>query len=273
MHRRMLVVAAAAVTFLVLAMPGGSAQPNSTAGLHHRLLPANTHVPLAQHNADQDSLNWSGYAAIPATGHRVTQVSSSWTVPSAGIVPPGFSSTWAGIGGYNTGDLIQAGTTQDTLDGYYAWYEMLPDTETPIEGCNGDAACTVNPGDAVSTDIHSLGGNQWSISLSNAGKWTWSTTVSYTSTFSSAEWIEEAPTLLVAQTTMAQLGTVRLDQSRFTLDGANPATGSSTIAQGGPVSIRLSLAGLVTEATPSSLDAQGDGFNVCTYTSSCPPPS
>jgi peptidase A4-like protein len=269
MHRRMLVVAAAAVTFLVMAMPGGSAQPRTDVPQRHRLLPVDVHVPLAQHNADQDSLNWSGYAAIPATGHRVTGVSGSWTVPSAGIVPPGFSSTWAGIGGYNTGDLIQAGTTQDTLDGYYAWYEMLPDTETPIDGCNGDAACTVNPGDNVSTDIHSLGGDQWSISLANAGKWTWSTTVSYASTFSSAEWIVEAPTFVVAQTTIAQLGTVHLDQNRFALDGGS----SSTIAQGGPVSIRLSLAGLLTEATPSALDAQGDGFNVCTYTSSCPTPS
>jgi hypothetical protein len=273
MHRRMLVVAAATVTLLLVAMPGGSAQPRSTTALHHRLVPVDLRAPLAQRNADQDSLNWSGYAVIPATGHRVTGVSGNWTVPSAGIVPPGFSSTWAGIGGYNAGDLIQAGTTQDTLDGYYAWYEVLPDAETPIDGCNGDAACTVNPGDAVSTDIHSVGGNQWSISLSNAGKWTWSTTVTYTSTFSSSEWIVEAPTFVVAQTTIAQLGTVHLDQNRFALDGADPRTSSSTIAQGGPVSIRLSLAGLVTEATPSGLDAQGDGFNVCTYTSSCPTPS
>ncbi|MBV8690074.1 MAG: hypothetical protein JOZ37_13445 [Actinobacteria bacterium] len=249
-------------------MPGGSAQPKHS-DLHHRLLPVNVHAPLAQRNADQDSLNWSGYAAVPPTGQRVTAVSGAWTVPSAGSIPPGFSSTWVGIGGYNTGDLIQAGTTQDTLDGYYAWYEMLPDTEIPIDSCSTDAACTVNPGDNVSTEIHSLGGDQWSISLTNAGKWTWSKTVSYTSTFSSAEWIVEAPTFLVAQTTIAQLGTVHLDQNTFSLGGGSPRT----IAQGGPVSIRLSLAGLVTEATPSGLDGQGDGFNVCTYTSNCPAPA
>lgn len=268
-HRRMLLIAGAAAAFLAFGMPGGSAQPAPATPLHHRLLPVDVHAPLAQRNADQDSLNWSGYAALPGPGQKVTRVSGSWTVPSAGIVPPGFSSTWTGIGGYNTGDLIQAGTTQDTLDGYYAWYEVLPDTETPISGCTGDAACTVNPGDAVKVDISSLGGSQWSIVIANAGKWTWSTTLTYASTFSSAEWIVEAPTLLVAQTTIAQLGTVHLDQNTFALDGGT----ARTIAQGGPVSIRLSLAGLVTEATPSGLDGQGDGFNVCTYTSSCPTPS
>lgn len=267
--RKLLIVLGAAAAFLTLGMPGGTAASRTDTLLHHRLLPVNAHTPLAQRNADQDSLNWAGYAALPTGGQHVTGVSGSWTVPSAGIVPPGFSSAWAGIGGYNSGDLIQAGTTQDTLDGYYAWYEMLPDTETPIDGCSGDAACTVNPGDVVSTDIHWLSGNQWSISLANAGKWSWSKTVFYTSTFSSAEWIVEAPTFLVAQTTIAQLGTVHLDTNRFALDGGTPRT----IAQGGPVSIRLSVAGLVTEASPSGLDAQGDGFNVCTYTSSCPTPS
>ena len=271
MHRRMLLIAGAAAAFLAFGMPGGSAQPTTATPLHHRLLPVNSRIPLAQRNADQDSLNWSGYAVLPSGGHHVTGVAGNWTVPSAGIVPPGFSATWVGIGGYNTGDLIQAGTTQDSLDGYYAWYEMLPDTETPIDGCSNDAACTVTPGDAVSVDIHSLGGDQWSISLTNAGKWTWSKTVSYASTFSSAEWIVEAPTLLVAQTTISQLGTVHLDQNTFTLD--NDTAHPSTIAGGGPVSIDLSVAGLVTEATPSGLDAQGDGFNVCTYTSSCPTPS
>ena len=93
MHRRMLVVAAAAVSFLLVAMPGGSAQTGATTPPHHRLLPVNSLAPLAQRNADQDSLNWAGYAALPTGGHRVTAVSGSWTVPAAGALPPGFSAT------------------------------------------------------------------------------------------------------------------------------------------------------------------------------------
>jgi hypothetical protein len=267
MVKRLFVVATAAALLIGLSPAvWANPQPNVRS---HTLRSHTLRSHALRRNADQSSLNWAGYAALPAQGHRVTAVDSTWTVPSAGLVPPGFSSTWTGIGGYNTGDLVQAGTTQDSLDGYYAWYEILPATETPISGCSGDAACTVNPGDAMSVNIHSLGGDQWSISMADSGKWTWSTTLAYPSTFSSAEWIVEAPTLLVLQTTIAGLGTVNLDKNTFTLDGGSPVT----IGQGAPLSIALSVGGLLTEAAPSALDAQGDGFNVCTYKSSCPAPS
>lgn len=46
-------------------------------------------------------------------------------------MPPGFAATWTGIGGYNTSDLIQAGTAEQSApsnpllgDQYYAWYEL-----------------------------------------------------------------------------------------------------------------------------------------------------
>jgi hypothetical protein len=273
-RNHVLAVAGLAGALVVGIMPVGQATPLAGAPLARTTVRQTVHHAVHQHavrrhNADQQSLNWAGYASLPATGQKVTAVTGNWVVPTANLVPPGFSATWTGIGGYNTGDLIQAGTTQDSLDGYYAWYEILPASETPIDGCTGDALCTVNPGDAVSVDIHSLGGSQWSISMTNKGHWTWSKTLGYPSTFSSAEWIVEAPTLLVAQTTIAGLSTVTLDRNTFAVNNG-PAT---MIAQGHSPSIALSVAGLVNEATPSALDAQGDGFNVCTYKSSCPAPS
>ena len=75
------------------------------------------HIPktkserLPAHGGTADSLNWSGYAVTP-TGGGITAVSSTFTVPTAGLVPPGFAATWTGIGGYNTSDLIQAGTAE-----------------------------------------------------------------------------------------------------------------------------------------------------------------
>ncbi|HET7523968.1 MAG TPA: G1 family glutamic endopeptidase, partial [Acidimicrobiales bacterium] len=89
-------------------------------------------VPL--HGGTVSSLNWSGYAV---TGTGITGVASTFKVPTAGLVPPGFTATWAGIGGYSTSDLIQAGVGEQSLPSaplvgpqYFAWWETLPNAET-----------------------------------------------------------------------------------------------------------------------------------------------
>jgi hypothetical protein len=270
-----LIVLMMAGSLFALEAPGASAKPaarsDHRAG-HQVLIPTNPNVPLPRRAGSADSLNWSGYADLPAAGQRVTSVTGNWIVPTAQLLPPGFSASWTGIGGYNSSDLIQAGTSADALpvtgSQYYAWYEILPAAETPITNCSGDAACTVHPGDAVTVSITSQGGSQWSISMADKGHWTWSTTLSYGSTFSSAEWILEAPTLVV-QTIIANVGTATFDPGNtFALDGA-----TKTIAQGNPISIRLSPGGPIAEAIPSVLDSDGDGFNGCTYALSCAPPS
>ena len=235
------------------------------------LIPAHKGQKLPLHGGTTSSLNWSGYAVTPGSG--VTAVSSTFTVPSAGLDPPGFAATWAGIGGYNTSDLIQAGVEEDSLPSnpllgnqYQAWYELLPASETPISGCSGDSSCTVTPGDHVSVDISNVSGNTWSISLADAGKWTWSKNVSYSSSESSAEWILEAPTL-VAQTVLANVGTVPFGPtSTYTSGGA-----THTIASGNPTQIDLGT-GVVNEATPSALASDGESFNDCSYALSCPAP-
>jgi Peptidase A4 family len=134
------------------------------------LIPKTKGERLPTHGGTADSLNWSGYAVTPAAG-GITAVSSTFTVPSAGLAPPGFAATWTGIGGYNTSDLIQAGTAEVSApsnpllgDQYYAWYELLPASETQITGCTGDANCTVTPGDNVSVNISQVSGDTWSIS-------------------------------------------------------------------------------------------------------------
>src|SRR5579884_3104982 len=268
------VTAAAAI---LLALATGSAP--SAAGSHRRfttgglgvLIPAHRGQVLPLHGGTTSSLNWSGYAVTPGSG--VTAVNSTFKVPSAGLDPPGFAATWAGIGGYNTSDLIQAGVEEDSLPSnpllgnqYQAWYELLPASETPISGCTGDANCTVTPGDKVTVNISNVSGNTWSISLSDAGKWSWSKNVTYSSTESSAEWILEAPTL-VAQTVLANVGTVPFGPtSTYTAGGT-----THTIAAGSPTQIDLGT-GLVNEATPSALASDGQSFNDCAYALSCPTP-
>jgi hypothetical protein len=268
-----LVVALTAITGLVCGF--GTAQAGAAAGGASRLgvlVPTNPHDNVEAHNATTDSLNWAGYAVTPGSG--VTAVDSTFTVPSAGSVPPGFSATWAGIGGDPSSDLIQAGVSEQSLpsnpllgDQYYAWYEILPASETQITGCTGDANCTVNPGDSVTVEIHNVSGNTWSINLSDAGHWTYSDTLTYASSESSAEWIQEAPTLVV-QTIPAPVGNVQFGPtSTYTVGGT-----SKTIAAGDPTVIEESPVGGVNEATTSALAADGQSFDVCVYAQTCAAP-
>jgi len=236
------------------------------------LIPKTKGERLPAHGGTADSLNWSGYAVTP-TGGGVTAVSSSFTVPSAELVPPGFAATWTGIGGYNTSDLIQAGTAEQSApsnpllgDQYYAWYELLPASETQLTNCTGDPNCTVTPGDNVTVNISQVSGNTWSISMTDAGKWSWSRDVTYASSESSGEWILEAPTL-VAQTLLANVGTVHFGPtSTYTAGGV-----THTIAEGDPTQIFLSP-GVVNEATPSALASDGQSFNDCAYAPTCAAP-
>jgi hypothetical protein len=236
---------------------------------HGRFVPAVKGQVLPTHNAATSSLNWSGYATDPGSG--ITAVNSTFTVPAAGALPPGFAATWTGIGGYTSQDLIQAGTSENSSsllgDQYYAWYEILPASETQLTNCTGDSACTVTPGDVVSVDIHQVGTDLWSVSLVDAGHWTWQQNISYTSTESSAEWIFEAPTLVV-QTIPADTGTNYFGPTSTYTD----ASGTHPIAQGNPITIDMGPGG-VNEATPSALAPNGESFNVCAYAQSCTAPA
>jgi hypothetical protein len=252
---------------------GAAGLASGAPGAASALVPTNRHVALPLHGGTVDSLNWAGYAVTPGSG--VTAVDSTFTVPASGAVPPGFSATWAGIGGYNTSDLIQAGVGEQSLPTnpvlgpqYYAWYEILPASETPITGCSGDANCTVNPGDKVSVDIHNVSGNSWSVNMTDSGHWTYSKTLTYASSESSAEWIQEAPTLVALQTIPAPVGTVAFGPTSTYTQGGT----ARTIGSGSPTLINESPVGGVNEATTSPLASDGQSFDVCVYAQSCSAP-
>ena len=265
------------VTAIVLAgfvLPA-VAQAGAPAGAGHGLGALIRKYPsrrLPLHGGTVTSLNWSGYAVTPSAA-GVTAVDSTFVVPSAGLVPPGFAATWTGIGGFSSSDLIQAGVGEDSLQSnpvlgpqYFAWYELLPNSEVQLTGCSGDPNCTVTPGDHVTVSISQTASTTWSISMTDAGKWSFSKTVSYSSSRSSAEWILEAPTL-VAQTLLANVGTVHFGPTSTYTDGS----GTHTIAAGNPTQIVLSP-GVVNEATPSALASDGQSFNDCAYAQTCPAP-
>ncbi|TML41764.1 MAG: hypothetical protein E6G27_06180, partial [Actinobacteria bacterium] len=160
--------------------------------------------------------------------------------------------------------LIQTGTEQDvvydpangTSTQYSAWYELIPDPATTV-------TLPVKPGDHFHADIHenSTPGN-WTITLTNLTQAkTFTKTVTYSSTYATAEWIEEAPTVVNPYPPAAP---VHFDVA--TANGTAVALTASEAMQ------MVDFLGNPT-ATPSSPDAEADGFNDCTYASSCAAPT
>ena len=223
------------------------------------------------------SNNWSGYnKGVLETGTPFTSVTGSWVVPTARPHKQGedeYSSSWIGIGGgcldtsCTTTDstLIQTGTEQDVAaDGstsYSTWYELIPapSISTPL---------AVKPGDTVSASVAETVPGVWTISLANVttGQ-NWSTTVPYTSTHATAEWIEETPVVFgsngVQVGPLPNLGTVSF---------------SGATVNGGPAALNPAEAMQLVDfnntvlATPSNPGSTGTAFNDCTYATSCGAP-
>lgn len=136
------------------------------------------------------SANWAGYIA---TGGVYSSVSANWTVPnptnSAGVST---DATWVGIGGVTTNDLIQIGTQnivgKNSNITTTAFYETLPNVSQTINNF------TIAPGDNVSASVAEVSPDLWKLSIvNNSNSESFSTTVYYNSSLSSAEWIEEDP--------------------------------------------------------------------------------
>ena len=165
------------------------------------------------------STNWSGYAAFASPANSaVTAVSGTWSVPTVTPGPtPGWSSSWVGIDGFNSGSVEQIGTEQDiTSSGtaqYYAWYEMYP------KGLVQITSMTIKAGDQISASVTYDGSGKFTLSITD-GSQSYSTTQSAKrAKRSSAEWIEEAPSSIFGVLPLANFGTVNFSNAKATLNG------------------------------------------------------
>src|SRR6267142_2227064 len=198
------------------------------------------------------SRNWSGYVA---SGGTFTGVRGTWTVPT--VAPTGTSAdaTWVGIGGATTTDLVQAGTQAVVNNGvvhYDAWIETLPQASQPVP-------LTIAAGDTVTVSITQQSVNFWGISMTDVtsgGSWTG--TVQYTSSVSSAEWIQEAPSTGKGVVVLDQFGTLQFTNTSTVMNGTavTPAAAHATA-----VTMVNRKTG-VTLATPSALGPDGTSFSV-----------
>lgn len=201
------------------------------------------------------STNWSGYLA---TGGSFSAVSGSWYVPqpTGNGMTISSDATWVGIGGVSSSDLIQVGT-YNTVDASgkvtsAMFYELLPAAAQMVVGL------TVTPGDLIYASLSSSG-NSWTITATNVTtNQTFQTVVSYASSLSSAEWIQEDPSYANGQLVpLDNFGTVNLSGGSATKNGVVLNLASVGVS---PVTL-VDSSGQVL-ASPSSLTSDGAGFSV-----------
>ena len=199
------------------------------------------------------SRNWSGYVATGGTSY--TSVTGTWVIakPDPNVV--GIDATWVGIGGANTTDLIQAGT-EATVNGdgtvtYDAWTETLPQSTRTI-------SLAVNAGDTVTISITEQTAGVWLIDLKNAttGK-SFTTTVRYNSTKSSAEWIQEAPSIGRGLAPLDNFGLVKFSAASTTVDGKN-----QSLAAASAKAVTMADGANQPLAIPSAIGSDGSSFSV-----------
>src|SRR6266508_1642558 len=197
------------------------------------------------------SSNWSGYVA---NGGTYTSVTGTWIVPQVGATTTGADATWVGIGGVSGTDLIQAGT-QATVSGgsvsYEAWIEMLPESSRTI-------SLDVAAGDSVTVSITEQSSGLWLIAMTNnTTHSSYQRTVSYASSRSSAEWIQEAPSSGRGIIPLDDFGSVRFTDGSAVRDGKTlglSALGATPVAM-------INRSGQAI-AQPSTLGADGSSFAV-----------
>jgi hypothetical protein len=203
---------------------------------------------IGHNRSTQQSSNWSGYAE---TGGGYTNASATWTVPSVSATSSStYSSAWVGIDGDGNSNLIQTGTESDYQNGqatYYAWWEILPAAETPID------SLSVSPGDSITASVAQDSGSTWTISLTdNSTGQNFTTQQSYSGSGGSVEYIQEAPEINGTISQIADYSS--FDFSNLTVNGQSPALTSDDeilLVQNG-----------TTYSTPSAPNSSGDGFSV-----------
>jgi hypothetical protein len=222
------------------------------------------------------SNNWFGYnqGTLEQNGKMFNSITGDWVVPTATQHTAGqdeASSDWIGIGGgcldaaCTAGDntLIQTGTEQDVSGGtasYSAWYELIPAPSLSI------SSITVHPGDHMHASISETvaGANVWNITLQDVttGK-SFSTTVPYSSTHATAEWIEETP--LTFGTGGAGLAALpNLSNVPFTAATTNGANAGLKASE----EIQLIDSNSKVIGSPSA-PSGGNAFTACAWATSC----
>jgi hypothetical protein len=208
------------------------------------------------------SLNWAGYVAKEQGTY--TSVTGTWTVPTVPAATPGAAdATWVGIGGVQTHDLIQAGT-QALVNGngtvtYTAWVETLP-------GYSQTVSLPVTSGDSITATLSQVSQGIWSVVIQdNTSGQSYSAQLDYSSSLSSAEWVEE----MVSNQNGAFIPLDSFGSVGFTGASATVNGMSQNLAELGAQPLPMVNSAGSVLASVSVLGGDGASFNV-TRTNSSP---
>jgi hypothetical protein len=260
--------------FAVCALAASSASALSAHGQLLRL------APHLRANANQSS-NWFGYnqGTLEQGSKLFNSITGDWAVPTATQHSSGeaeYSSDWIGIGGgcvdsgctATDSTLIQTGTEQDVgsngAPSYSVWWEVIPGPSLTI------TSMTVKPGDRMDASIAEVvpDSNLWTITIKDLSSGqSYTTTVPYSSTHATAEWIEETPLILGTNAGFAALP--NLTTPAFDLATTNGAPANLTAAE--EMQLVDSTGNVI--GAPSAPDPDADGFNACTWAGTCTAPS
>lgn len=204
------------------------------------------------------STNWSGLVGFWS---GIEGASAHWTVPPVASSTSSLSSaTWVGVDGVSNDDLIQTGTSQDTTLGYYAWLEILPASETVITNSQGDPAL-VEPGDQIVASVAEVQYGIWTIYLDDATQdWYFAQNYYYYGPATSAEWIEEAPTVNGSVAPLANFGTVDFSETGLYGDYGSAGTSwyGTNMTADNEIEM-LNVAGTIVLASPSAPTSDPSG--------------
>ncbi len=233
-------ITALALTITPTPVPSSTQQTNATTAVNVR-------------TSTGTSRNWAGYAATSGT---FTEVNGTWTVPN--VSSSGHASadaTWVGIGGIKSSDLIQTGTQAISNSSgqttYSAFFELLPSVAQTIP-------VSIHSGDSVTVSVSQQSTNQWQISLKdNTTGQSYQITTSYTSSLSSAEWVEEAPSNGRSMLPLDMFGTIQFSNCSTTQNGSQ-----MNISQANAQSITMINATGQELAAPSAINSDEASFSV-----------
>lgn len=219
----------------------------------------------------QGSQNWGGYIDTPAQpGALYTNVTGKWTVPQISGTSNAVAAQWIGLGGVNSSDLLQIGTTEGIQNGQevaQVFWEKLPATATDV--------MTVPVGSSISASIAQQSGTSTfhlTIQATDPNGQTQSKTIPITLSSAyaagvgtSAEWISEDPSNQNNQLyPLANAGTVNFTGA--TVDGV-PMTDASNQVQ--PTAMVDQFGNV--DISPSSIGSDGESFSTMTTPASSQP--
>lgn len=176
------------------------------------------------------SYNWSGYIADLGSSSTTyyTQVQADYEEPaisSSTASDDYVNSYWVGLGGHNSGKLVQAGTGTIGANTHYAWYEYLSDTGSTVSV--QPVSLNVNAGDDMhvyisfqrSNDLFSYYIANNTTGKSASGTVTLDAAMQYDGT--TAEWIVERSTVSGSLAYLGDYDTVTFTNCKATLNTSN----------------------------------------------------